>query len=40
MTGTALTGSAVLLYQESICLLTGHHIDPDAVAELIANALH
>ncbi|WP_310741915.1 MULTISPECIES: helix-turn-helix domain-containing protein [unclassified Microbispora] len=36
----AATFAAVLLYQESICLLTGHHIDPDAVAELIAHALH
>ncbi|WP_169950164.1 TetR/AcrR family transcriptional regulator [Microbispora sp. H11081] len=36
----AATFAAVLLYQESICLLTGHHIDPDAVAELIAGALH
>ncbi|WP_432923410.1 TetR/AcrR family transcriptional regulator [Microbispora sp. CA-135349] len=35
----AATFAAVLLYQESICLLTGHHIDPDAVAELIARAL-
>lgn len=35
----AATFAAVLLYQESICLLTGHHIDPDAVAELIAGAL-
>ncbi|WP_433354682.1 TetR/AcrR family transcriptional regulator [Microtetraspora malaysiensis] len=35
----AATFAAVLLYQESICQLTGHHIDPDAVAELIAHAL-
>lgn len=35
----AATFAAVLLYQESLCLLTGHHIDPDAVAELIAHAL-
>jgi AcrR family transcriptional regulator len=35
----AATFAAVLLYQENLCLLTGHHIDPDAVAELIAHAL-
>ncbi|MFC0863331.1 TetR/AcrR family transcriptional regulator [Sphaerimonospora cavernae] len=35
----AATFAAVLIYQESLCLLTGHHIDPDAVAELIAHAL-
>ncbi|WP_285703098.1 TetR/AcrR family transcriptional regulator [Microtetraspora sp. NBRC 16547] len=35
----AATFAAVLLYQESLCQLTGHHIDPDAVAELIAHAL-
>jgi AcrR family transcriptional regulator len=35
----AATFAAVLLYQESLCMLTGHHIDPDAVAELIAHAL-
>jgi AcrR family transcriptional regulator len=35
----AATFAAVLLYQESLCLLTGHHIDPDAVAQLIAHGL-
>jgi AcrR family transcriptional regulator len=35
----AVTFAAVLLYQENLCQLTGHHIDPDAVAELIAHAL-
>ncbi|WP_328815855.1 TetR/AcrR family transcriptional regulator [Nonomuraea cypriaca] len=31
--------AAVLLYQENLCQLTGHQIDPDAVAELIAHSL-
>ncbi|MEO3869910.1 hypothetical protein ABGB18_13875 [Nonomuraea sp. B12E4] len=31
--------AAVLIYQENLCQLTGHQIDPDAVAELIAHAL-
>jgi AcrR family transcriptional regulator len=35
----AATFAAVLLYQESLCQLTGHHIDPDSVADLIAHAL-
>jgi AcrR family transcriptional regulator len=35
----AATFAAVLLYQENLCLLTGHQIDPDAVAELIAHSL-
>ncbi|MFD0888051.1 TetR/AcrR family transcriptional regulator [Streptosporangium algeriense] len=35
----AVTFAAVLLHQENLCQLTGHHIDPDAVAELIAHAL-
>ncbi|MEU9833359.1 TetR/AcrR family transcriptional regulator [Streptosporangium sp. NPDC048047] len=35
----AVTFAAVLLYQENLCQLTGHTIDPDAVAELIAHAL-
>ncbi|GAA3148173.1 TetR/AcrR family transcriptional regulator [Planomonospora alba] len=35
----AVTFAAVLLHQENLCQLTGHHIDPDAVAELIALAL-
>ncbi|MFB9962304.1 TetR/AcrR family transcriptional regulator [Sinosporangium siamense] len=35
----AATFAAVLLYQENLCQLTGHQIDPDAVAELIAHAL-
>ncbi|MEV6981779.1 helix-turn-helix domain-containing protein [Sphaerisporangium sp. NPDC051017] len=35
----AATFAAVLLYQESLCLLTGHHIDPEMVADLIVRAL-
>lgn len=35
----AATFAAVLIYQENLCQLTGHQIDPDAVAELIAHAL-
>ncbi|MFC6082443.1 TetR/AcrR family transcriptional regulator [Sphaerisporangium aureirubrum] len=35
----AATFAAVLLYQENLCTLTGHHIDPDMVADLIARAL-
>ncbi|MBG0817143.1 TetR/AcrR family transcriptional regulator [Planomonospora sp. ID82291] len=35
----AVTFAAVLLHQENLCQLTGHHIDPDAVAELIVHAL-
>lgn len=35
----ASTFAAVLLYQENLCQLTGHQIDPDAVAELIAHSL-
>ncbi|MEV4178294.1 MULTISPECIES: TetR/AcrR family transcriptional regulator [unclassified Nonomuraea] len=35
----AATFAAVLLYQENLCQLTGHQIDPDAVAELIAHSL-
>lgn len=35
----AATFAAVLLYQENLCQLTGHHIDPDSVADLIAHAL-
>jgi AcrR family transcriptional regulator len=31
--------AAALLYQENLCQLTGHQIDPDAVAELIAHSL-
>ncbi|WP_308201559.1 TetR/AcrR family transcriptional regulator [Sphaerisporangium perillae] len=31
--------AAVLLYQENLCLLTGHHIDPDTVADLIVRSL-
>ncbi|SDH53645.1 DNA-binding transcriptional regulator, AcrR family [Nonomuraea jiangxiensis] len=31
--------AAVLIYQENLCQLTGHQIDPDAVAELIAHSL-
>ncbi|WP_188187740.1 TetR/AcrR family transcriptional regulator [Nonomuraea sp. SYSU D8015] len=31
--------AAVLIYQENLWQLTGHQIDPDAVAELIAHAL-
>ncbi len=35
----AATFAAVLLYQESISHLTGHTIDADVVADLIATAL-
>ncbi|REF01173.1 TetR/AcrR family transcriptional regulator [Thermomonospora umbrina] len=35
----AATFTAVLLYQENLSQLTGEHIDPDAVADLIARAL-
>lgn len=35
----AATFATVLLYQESLYLLTGQHVDPDAVADLIAHAL-
>ncbi|GAA3466648.1 TetR/AcrR family transcriptional regulator [Nonomuraea roseola] len=35
----AATFAAVLLYQENLCQLTGHQIDPDAVADLIAHSL-
>ncbi|GII77109.1 hypothetical protein Sru01_20910 [Sphaerisporangium rufum] len=35
----AATFAAVLLYQESLCQLTGQHIDADLVADLIARAL-
>ncbi|MEV4257346.1 TetR/AcrR family transcriptional regulator [Spirillospora sp. NPDC049652] len=35
----AATFAAVLLYQEHLAQLSGHHVDPDAVAELIAHAL-
>ncbi len=35
----AATFAAVLLYQENLCLLTGHHIDADLVADLIVRAL-
>jgi AcrR family transcriptional regulator len=35
----AATFAAVLIYQENLCQLTGHQIDPDAVAELIAHSL-
>jgi AcrR family transcriptional regulator len=35
----AVTFAAVLLYQENLSQLTGCHIDPDAVAALIAHAL-
>jgi AcrR family transcriptional regulator len=35
----AATFAAVLLYQENLCLLTGQHIDPDLVADLIVRAL-
>jgi AcrR family transcriptional regulator len=31
--------AAVLLYQENLRQLTGHQIDPDAVAELVAHSL-
>lgn len=35
----AATFAAVLLYQENLAHLTGHHVDPEAVAELIARSL-
>ncbi|WP_240972504.1 TetR family transcriptional regulator [Nonomuraea composti] len=35
----AATFAAILIYQENLCQLTGHQIDPDAVAELIAHSL-
>ncbi|WP_119730740.1 TetR/AcrR family transcriptional regulator [Thermomonospora amylolytica] len=35
----AATFTAVLLYQENLAHLTGHHVDPDAVADLIARSL-
>ncbi|MFC7585073.1 TetR/AcrR family transcriptional regulator [Nonomuraea antimicrobica] len=35
----AATFTAVLLYQESLCQLTGQHIDAELVANLIAKAL-
>ncbi|MEO3810249.1 hypothetical protein ABGB17_14710 [Sphaerisporangium sp. B11E5] len=35
----AATFAVVLLYQEDLCTLTGHHIDPDMVAALIARSL-
>lgn len=35
----AATFATVLLYQESLHHLTGQHVDPDAVAELITHAL-
>ncbi|WP_301323472.1 TetR/AcrR family transcriptional regulator [Actinomadura rupiterrae] len=35
----AATFAAVLLYQEHLAQLSGHHVDPDAVADLIARAL-
>ncbi|TDD40474.1 TetR/AcrR family transcriptional regulator [Actinomadura sp. KC06] len=35
----AATFTAVLIYQENLAGLTGQHIDPDAVAELIVRAL-
>ncbi|GAA2770219.1 TetR/AcrR family transcriptional regulator [Nonomuraea dietziae] len=35
----AATFAAVLLYQENLCQLTGHQIDADAVADLIAHSL-
>jgi AcrR family transcriptional regulator len=33
------TFAVVLLYQENLCRLSGHQLDPDAVAELIAHSL-
>jgi len=36
----ASTFAAILLYQENLVQLTGHQIDPDAVAELIAHSLY
>lgn len=35
----AATFAAVLIYQENLAQLSGQHVDPDAVAELIAHAL-
>jgi AcrR family transcriptional regulator len=35
----AATFATVLLYQENLYQLTGQHVDPDAVADLIARAL-
>ncbi|MFC5187775.1 TetR/AcrR family transcriptional regulator [Actinomadura harenae] len=35
----AATFAAVLIYQEHLAQLSGHHLDPEAVAELIAHAL-
>ncbi|MFD0903958.1 TetR/AcrR family transcriptional regulator [Actinomadura sediminis] len=35
----AATFTAVLIYQENLASVTGQHLDPDAVAELIARAL-
>lgn len=35
----AATFAAVLLYQEHLAQLSGHHVDPEAVADLIAHAL-
>ncbi|WP_243726053.1 TetR/AcrR family transcriptional regulator [Actinomadura rubrisoli] len=35
----AATFTAVLIYQENLSSLTGQHVDPDAVADLIARAL-
>ncbi|GAB3964769.1 TetR/AcrR family transcriptional regulator [Actinoallomurus acanthiterrae] len=35
----AATFATVLLYQEGLQHLTGQHVDPDAVAELIVHAL-
>jgi len=35
----AATFTAVLIYQENLASLTGQHMDPDAVADLIARAL-
>jgi AcrR family transcriptional regulator len=35
----AATFATVLLYQENLHQLTGQHVDPDAVAELIVHAL-
>lgn len=35
----AATFAAILLYQENLSQLTGHQIDPDAVAKLIAHSL-
>jgi AcrR family transcriptional regulator len=35
----AATFAAVLIYQENLAGLTGQHLDPDAVADLITRAL-